>query len=256
MEEIHHIACKSSRNIWVSDLDNQLIHINYEGEIFHNLRRNSTFTTGIAIHKEENVLFTDVEEKWIFEVMENFRIAKFLKTEDWVPRSIHSSCLTGDIFLGLTKEKDNEAEAKISRYDQTGKKILQEIQLYDEKPLYRFPHFMAENDKGNIYVSDYHLRALVAVNKFGKHLFDFKTDDFWPHGVTVDNVGNVLVCNASYKTSGVFILDQEGNVRSRILTREQKIRNVRNICVDEDDNLYALQKNVPTIMVFKYLERV
>ncbi|XP_061181152.1 uncharacterized protein LOC133189767 [Saccostrea echinata] len=260
VEEIHHITCKYSNSIWISDLDNRFLQINSTGKILSEIKCDA-YTTGLTMNENNELLFTDPEERSVQKAKDNGSIRLLSRTGDWVPRCIHSSRFTENIFVGLTRKIENEKlveeEAKILRYEKTGNRILQEIQWNAEhKPLYRFPHHIAENSEGKIFASDYHLRMLIAVDKYANLEFNFKTDDFWPHGVIVDYVGNVLVCNASYKSSGVLVLDQMGNILAKILTRNDNVRNVRNICVDDANKLYLIQKNANMIRVFKYLERI
>jgi sugar lactone lactonase YvrE len=243
------------QKIWVSDVDNCLLQINYDGNVLQNTEKKDTYTTGITVNREGSLLFTDDKELALFKVVDGVQI-KLRETDEWVPRAVYSSRYTGDIFIGLTRKLENEEEAKLIRCSETGEKLLQEIQWNDGKPLYRWPHHIAESEVGDIYVSDYHLRSLVVVSKFGKFQTNMKVEDFWPHGVIVDRLGNVLVCNASFKTPCVLVFNQKGDLLTRILTRDDKIRNVRQICVDDEDRLYLLQKNASEIKVFQYVKRL
>jgi streptogramin lyase len=164
---------------------------------------------------------------------------------------IHSSRINGDILV--------ESNSKVTRYDGTGQG-LQVIEKDDKgQRLYGLPAYITETYNGDIWVSDYGRKAVVVVDKAGRHRFDYKgrqsehtgcQSDFYPRGICTNVLGQVLVCD--FRNHSVHLLDQDGQFLSLQLTEEQHgIRYPVALGVDNQNNLYLGQDDSNTIKVYK-----
>jgi hypothetical protein len=178
-----------------------------------------------------------------------------LFTTDKGAKCIHSSHINGDILVG--------SYGKVTRYNKTGHK-LQVIEDGDKgRKLYGSPVYNTENRNGDIWTSDMLKNTVVVVDKSGCHRFDFKgrlsdrigrqyQPDFDPRGICSDFLGHVLVCD--YYDDSIYLLDEDGNFLSLLLTREQHgIRFPTALRVDDQHNLYVGKQCSNEINVYQYL---
>lgn len=183
--------------------------------------------------------------------------------EPWKPCSIFSSCYSGDILIGMTKNpqtpgKDlNELNAKVVRFNQSGKEI--EVILYDVtgQPLYNYPRYVIENHNGDVVVSDYTQNAVIVVDHRKKPRFRYtgpqSTSDFWPRGIAVDALMNILICD--YKKESVHLIDKDGQFLRMLLTVKNKIDEPSCLtCVPADHLLWVGCRDSKRIVAFRYLE--
>ncbi|XP_062566184.1 uncharacterized protein LOC134228548 [Saccostrea cucullata] len=157
-------------------------------------------------------------------------MTEFIKTEDWKPLSKHSSHINGDLLVGM----DKGSEAKVTRYNKTGKE-LQNIQSDDKgQELYGILHYITENMNGDICTSNIS-RSVVVVNKSGQHRFSYTGQKlvFHPYGICTDVVGHILVCDG---------------------VSQQRVEFPRSVCVDCENNLCLEQLTTNILTVYKYLQ--
>ena len=181
-----------------------------------------------------------------------------LDLPDLSPDCIHSSHINGDLLIGLSNES-YPWTGRVMRCDGTGRKIG-DIELDEEgQRLYGFPLYITENKmNGDIVVSDDIKKALVVVDRSGRHRFDYKghsTDkSFRPRGVCTDVLGRILVSHAGYDDDSedvccISLLDRDGRFLTRLLTQPGNSDEFNSLCVDDNNNIYVAFLN--QIKVFK-----
>nr|XP_022308992.1 uncharacterized protein LOC111114803 isoform X2 [Crassostrea virginica] len=171
-------------------------------------------------------------------------------------RCIHSSHINDDLLIGLSDDSYPRT-ARVMRCDGTGRKIGN-IELDEEgKRLYEGPNYITENKmNGNIVVSDFRKRALVVVDRSGRHRFNYTgepTDKtFIPMGVCTDVLGRILVIHAnSDDIDCISLLDENGRFLTRLLTEQAETKDfaLSSLCVDDKNNIYVAYKD--NIKVFR-----
>lgn len=162
---------------------------------------------------------------------------------------IHASKITSDIFVA--------ASNWVTRYSEKGKK-LEKIQVDDKgKDLYVRPNYITENSNGDIIVSDETRKAIVVVDKVGRHRFNYKgyhsLPEFNPRGICTDVFGHILVCNYSYLDPSVHLLDENGHFLTSLLTKYRFDEDLPlDVCVDDKHNLYVGCGSKNILDVYKY----
>ncbi|XP_062596227.1 uncharacterized protein LOC134257648 [Saccostrea cucullata] len=243
---VYHMSLDQSGRLWVSDRDGNLVQIDQQG--WNQLQKIQT-SGGEGYHtvtKDGDLIFTDRNKKVINRITQDNNITKFIKTGDWVPISIHSSHINGNLLVGMRKNE----QAKVTRYNKKGKE-LQNIQKDNKgQGLYSYPHYITENINGDICTSDYG-NAVVVVNKSGQHRFSYtgQKSKFDPFGICTDVLGHILVCDAY----SVQLLDQDGQFLSLLITTEE-VPSPISVCVDDEKNLCVGDNMINTITAFKYLQ--
>jgi hypothetical protein len=145
-------------------------------------------------------------------------------------------------------------EAKVTRYNKTGKE-LQNIQRDNKgQKLYGDPLYITENFNGDVCVSDNDIEVVVVVNKSGHHRFSYTGQEakLWPCGICTDVFGHILVCGGIGNT--VHLLDQDGQFLSLLLTQSHGVSIPHSVCVDDENNLYVGQYDSNTVTVYKYFQ--
>uniref|UniRef100_A0A8W8JCW7 B box-type domain-containing protein n=1 Tax=Magallana gigas TaxID=29159 RepID=A0A8W8JCW7_MAGGI len=250
VDNVYHISLGKSDRVWASDNTGNLVHTDLKGNQLQKIKTSGTDGYH-TVTQDGDLIYTDRKNKVINKIKQNNTITEFIKTGDWEPISIHSSHINGDILVGMKKG----GEAKVTRYNKTGKEI-QNIQRDNKgRELYRYPHYITENINGDICTSDFNKRAVVVVNKSGQHRFSYtgRGSEFWPLGICTDLLGHIVVCNGLYANNTPDIIDQDGQFLSLLLTPQQGIRPY-GVCVDDENNLHVGQYNTNTVTVYKYLQ--
>nr|XP_022340415.1 uncharacterized protein LOC111135023 [Crassostrea virginica] len=244
-----HVTLDKSGRLWVSDWSGNLVQTDLQENQLHKIQTSDGFGYHTAT-QDGDLIYTDKNKKVIYRITPDKKITEFIKTGKWIPISVHSSRINGDILVGIKTYK----EAKVTRYSKAGKEI-QNIQRDNQgQKLYIDPHYITENINRDICTSDYYKHAVVVVNKSGQHRFSYKGQGsgFNPFGICTDVLGHILVCDNVSKS--VHLLDQDGGFLSIILSPQQGIKDPRGVCVDDENNIYVGQRSTNTVTVYKYLQ--
>lgn len=233
----------TSDSLWISGSDG-LLEINKTGIIIKKLETDFTFRGSHTVTKNGEVLF--IREFDVYLLTTSGEIEKIC-LGSILPFCLHSSKVNNDILVGSTNI--------VTRHSKQGK-LLQEIKLNEKgNLLYGNVNYVTENQHGDIIVSDHARRAVVSVDKSGRHQFDYKGNasqaGFIPCGVCSDVNGEILVCNSSPDDLSIHLLDQSGQYLKHLLTKEQYgFLKPRALCLDEMQNLYVGDTN--KILVVTY----
>ncbi|XP_061182625.1 uncharacterized protein LOC133190962 [Saccostrea echinata] len=245
VKKVFHISQDQSDRLWVSDRNGNLVQTDLQGNQIQKIKTSGVFGYH-TVTQNEDLIFTVDNKKVINRITQDNNITEFIRT-DWVPCSIHSSHINGDILVGMMMGD----EAKLTRYNKTGKE-LQNIERDNKgQGLYSQPFYITENINGDICTSDYEKEAVVVVIKSGQHRFSYTGQEsgFIPLGICTDVLGHILVCDIN----NVHLLDQDGQFLSLLVTRERGIYPI-SVCVDDENILYVGQNRNNTVIVIKYLQ--
>nr|XP_022342721.1 uncharacterized protein LOC111136272 [Crassostrea virginica] len=247
VDTVYHVSVEKSGRLWVSDWKGNLLQIDLQGNQLQKIKTSGGEQGYHTATQDGNVIYTDKDKKKIYRITPDKKITEFIKTGNWTPFSVHSSRINGDILVVMIKD----GEAKVTRYSKTGQEI-QNIQRDKQgQELYDLPRYITENINGDICTSDINKRAVVVVNKAGQQRFSYKGQGFCPYGICTDVLGHILLVNSLNAT--VYLLDQDGGFLSVILSSQQGIYSPRDVCVDDENNLYVGQVN-NTVTLYKYLQ--
>ncbi|XP_052694678.1 uncharacterized protein LOC128172975 [Crassostrea angulata] len=227
-----HISCVTSGRAWVSSYNHSLILTNTTGVTLHHVQDlccPSDFHDLYLDFFHAGVHTVNSKGELIY-ISKDYNIKKLSKdmkttstfiqeTEStWDPYCVWSSVSTGDLLVGMY--------SKVARYNQKGK-LIQTIQ-HDNTGLDMFlePHFITENNNGDIIVSDCSISmfnasgSVVVTDCEGRHRFSYTGhppgSDLWPHGICTDDLSNILVCNRG----NIHILDSSGQFLSHLELKE------------------------------------
>ena len=243
---LNYVLVDKLGRLWVSDNFGHIVQTYLQGNLIK-----STRTIGkskYTVTQDEDLIITDTYKNVIYKITPDEKSSEFLKTEDWTPFSLHSSRINGDILVAMRKRP----RAKITRYNKKGEEI-QHIQRDNQgQELYGYPHYITENKNGDICTSDYNKEAVVVVNNLGQYRFSHigYGSEFRPCGICTDVLSHILVCDSI--SNSIHLLDQDGGFLSVINSPE--VSWPRDVCVDDENNLYVGQFLTNTVAVFKYLQ--
>lgn len=169
------------------------------------------------------------------------------KDSTLIPQCMYWSSSTEDLLIGMINWKYHTG--KVVRYNQAGH-LTQTIEHDNTgQELYRFIHFITENNNGDVVVSEFDLfsGAVVVTERGGRHRFTYTGhppgSDIRPSGICTDAFSNILVCDD--KTEAVLILDSDGQFLTYISTQSLQIS--RPLSLSYDKNTHRLwvgsQKN-------------
>uniref|UniRef100_K1QSH4 Tripartite motif-containing protein 3 n=1 Tax=Magallana gigas TaxID=29159 RepID=K1QSH4_MAGGI len=176
------------------------------------------------------------------------------KTESkWEPHCVLWSQSNGDLLVGMYKEDTNIG--KVTRYNQT-RELTQTIEHDDRGlELYSNPTFLAENNNGDIVVSD-DLSAVVVTDREGRHRFSYtghpSGSGLSPCGICTDALSHILVCDI--RTNTIQIIDKNGQFLSYLLTKSEEIDEPRSLCYDiNTHHLWVGSDNSNKLFVYRYI---
>lgn len=242
-EGCYHISCVTPERAWVSDAKDNLILTNIEGEKLHH--RKDVFG-GIfsghgfhTINSNSELLYIDFNYN-INKLSTDMKTTTIVikRTASWVPWCVYCSKLTEDILVGMYTKRP--LICKVNRYNQAGKQT-QTIR-YDNTgvQLGAKPHFISENNNGDILVSyNDDISGVVVTDGGGRHRFTYTGhppgSGVRPRGICTDVLSNILVCN--YKTFTIQILDKNGQFLSNLNIRPKSFIP---LCLSYDLNTHRL----------------
>lgn len=232
----------TSNKLWVSDF-NSIEEINETGDVFMKLDVEFGVYGRHTVTREGNLLFLNNYSVYILTSNGDIRNLYISASKH---SCIYASRINSDIFIG--------APSVVNRYSESSKKLLK----IQEENLYGRPNYITENTNGDIIVSDEQRKAIVVVNKIGRHLFNYRGNhslpEFNPRGVCTDAFGHILVCNHSYHDPSVHLLDENGHLLMSLLTKHRPDEDLpQDLCVDDKHNLYVGCGISNVIDVYKYL---
>lgn len=265
VDDVHHISFHKKGRLWYSDkfgnlvlLDEQMSEpliiptIEKTGWAWHGFH---TVTQGGDLFYIDRTTSHNIIKK----KTQNNRHRLFIETGDWRPVSLYSSRISEDILVGMRKG----IQGKVVRYTIDGGIEKRLITLDNaDRPLYMEPHYITENTKGDVCVSDYCLNDVVVVNKSVTSMFTYQylksPKEFKPYGICAYESDTIFVCNE--RTEKIHLMTHKGKqLRSRstypISNLEQEVGSPRALCWDDENKLHVGQSNTNIVKVFEVRRR-
>lgn len=242
---VKHISCLKSNKIWVSDFD-KIEAIDEDGQIIMKLNVEFGVYGRHSVTRDGNLLF-----------LMNYSVFILTSNGDLHNLYIHASTNSCIHASRISSEILIVSPNGVSKYSERGSKLL--IKQFDNKGenLYDRPIYITENTNGDIIVSDEQRKTIVAVDRIGRHRFNYRGNhslpEFYPRGICTDAFGHILVCNHSYHDPSVHLLDENGQFLTSLLTKHRFDEDLpQDVCVDDEYNLYVGCRINNVIDVYKY----
>ena len=238
----------SGNKIWMAGYSNELKLF----DLYGNLLR----TVNIACHglymcmANEQVMFSDILNNAVKKVADDDTVMTILNLGDWLPYGITCN-VSGDLLVCLLKDD----QSKVVRYSSTGT-LLQEIQ-YDShcQPLYQWAWYIAENVNGDVVVSDFKKKMIIAVNSLGLNRYSYsgkkRSSDLT--SIATDSVGHVIV--ADFNDNAIHMLNQDGKFLRYIVPSGKGIDKPRAVCMIGDDELIVGEYMTGLAKIIKLMEK-
>ncbi|XP_065929641.1 uncharacterized protein [Magallana gigas] len=224
----YHISCVTSDRVWVSDHRNNLMLTDTTGVPLHRVEDSCSGRGLHTVNSESELIYIDRNDN-INKLSKDMKTTTtFIERTDytWRPRCVYWSPSTGDLLVAMYYLRANTG--KVTRYNQSGQ-LTQTIQYHNTgRGLYRQPHYITENNNGDVVVSDcinYESGTVVVTEPGGRHRFSYtghpSGSGLKPCGICTDPLSHILVCDDTTKT--VQMLDRDGQFLSHLLTKSQEM---------------------------------
>lgn len=237
-----HISCQRSARLWATD-DNEIFEMNDIGNMLKKLDVKGSSCGHHTLTKKGELLFLNENRVYKLGLKGDLGILCIPVT---ISYCIHSSQIDGDVLVG--------SKYDVIRYKDSGD-LLQIIHLDNKEDANDVTSmYITENINKDVIVSCGFMKKVVAVDKAGRHRFDYRgyrpNSTFFPLGICTDVIGQILVCSSHDHVSNVHLLDVDGHFLSYLLTLTYGLDS-RALCVDDKHNLYV--GSFGQIDVYSYL---
>eukprot|EP00105_Crassostrea_gigas_P001662 XP_011413917.1 PREDICTED: E3 ubiquitin-protein ligase TRIM36-like [Crassostrea gigas] len=241
---LYGMAVTDDNKVWMGGASKELKLFDLQGHLHHTV---SITTHGMFLCMyNKHVVYTT--NKGVKTISDTDTVVTMFTTGDWWPRGA-TSAASGDLLVCLRKDD----QYKVVRYSSTGT-VLQEIQ-YDSQcqPLYKQAVYITENVNGDIIVTDWEKKAVIAVDRLGifRYSYSGKDSDFRALSVATDSVGHVIVTGGVGKK--ISMLDRDGRFL-RYIIPEGGIKDPRGVCVLGDGEMMVGECLTGIAKRIKYLE--
>lgn len=256
----YHMSPVTSNLFWVSYIF-KLILTDVSGETFYcrkDLYRDqfihkSFFYGSHTVNKDGDLFFIDRELDIIKLSKDRKTMKIFLKWNYSTrrPYCVYFSAFTGDLLVGVYDRKSKIGE--VNRYNhQTGQNTL----TFKYENLDFIPHYITENNNGDVVVSDAAL--IAATDRQGRPRFHYTGCPSGPGlhtlGLSTDALSHILVCDG--KTHTVQMIDKDGQFLSHLLIRPFGIFEPCSLSYDANTHrLWVGSFQNSKVCVYKYITR-
>lgn len=256
----YHMSPVTSNLFWVSYIF-KLILTDVSGETFYcrkDLYRDhfihkSFFYGSHTVNKEGDLFFIDRELDIIKLSKDRKTMKIFLKWNYSTrrPYCVYFSAFTGDLLVGVYDRKSKIGE--VNRYNhQTGQNTL----TFNYENLDCIPHYITENNNGDVVVSD--VALIAATDRQGRPRFHYTGYPSGPGlhtlGLSTDALSHILVCDGNTHT--VQMIDKDGQFLSHLLIRPFGIFEPCSLSYDANTHrLWVGSFQNSKVCVYKYITR-
>ncbi|XP_078327006.1 uncharacterized protein LOC144623031 [Crassostrea virginica] len=230
---LYRMAVTDDQKVWMAGESRELKLFDLQGHI----QRTVTITTlgfFICMYNKQVVYSTNETVK---KISDDDTVVTMFTTGDWGPCGITGSA-SGDLLVCLIKDD----QSKVVRYNSTGT-VLQEIQ-YDSQgqPLYQDAWYITENVNGDIIVTDFKTKTVIAVDRLGifRYTYSVKKNVSEFCSLATDSVGHVYVADSN--GDKIHMLDRDGRFL-RYIIPEGGIKSPRAICMISDGEMVVGERD-------------
>ncbi|XP_052697169.1 E3 ubiquitin-protein ligase TRIM36-like [Crassostrea angulata] len=243
---LYDMAVTDDNKVWMGGESRELKLFDLQGHLHRTV---SITYRGIYLCMfNKPVVYSEPLNKAVRMISNTDTVVTMFTTRDWIPLGV-TSAASGDLLVCLVKDDQN----KVVRYSSTGT-VLQEIQ-YDSQcqPLYKDATYITENVNGDIIVTDWVKKAVIAVDRLGifRYTYSEKDSNFKPSSVATDFVGHVIV--TEFSRNKIHLLDRDGRFLRYIIPKGG-IKNPRGVCILGDGEMMVGECVTGIAKRIKYLE--
>ena len=188
----------------------------------------------------------------------------------WKPVSVQRSPFSGDVLVGMYESvifrpsesvDKSELTGKVARYTNIGE-LKQTMYMYERRisensthlKLYCFPHYITENNNGDIVVSDSGKHAVVVTDSEGNLRFSYTgpRSILSPKGICTDPLSHILLCEGLK----VQIIDKDGHFLAYLLDAQPGMFFPQCLYYDANCHLLWVGSSLNNeISIYKYITR-
>nr|XP_034327030.1 uncharacterized protein LOC117689541 [Crassostrea gigas] len=238
------MAVTDDNKVWMGGQSRELKLFDLQGHLHHTVR--ITVTGMYLCMYNKHVVYSGT--KAVRMISDTNSVATMFTTGDWEPYGVTSTA-SGDLLVCLRKDD----QPKVVRYSSTGT-VLQEIQ-YDSQcqPLYKNATYITENVNGDIIVTDWEKKAVIAVDRLGifRYSYSGKDSEFFACSVVTDSVGHVIVTGGVGKK--ISMLDRDGRFL-RYIIPEGGVKDPHGVCILGHGEMMVGERKTGIAKRIKYLE--
>nr|XP_034325699.1 uncharacterized protein LOC117689272 isoform X3 [Crassostrea gigas]XP_034325700.1 uncharacterized protein LOC117689272 isoform X3 [Crassostrea gigas] len=219
------MAVTDDNKAWMGGHSKELKLFDLQGHLQHTV--NITCRGMYLCIYNKQVVYSDQNDNTVRMISDTDSVVTMFTTGDWMPYGV-TSAASGDLLVCLRKDD----QSKVVRYSSTGT-VLQEVQ-YDSQcqPLYKRVTYVTENVNGDIIVTDWEKKAVIAVDRLG--LFRYSYSGVTCSTVTTDSVGHVIFTD--FGGNKIHMLDRDGRFL-RYIIPEGGINLPRGVCILGDGEM-------------------
>ncbi|XP_078323263.1 uncharacterized protein LOC144622468 [Crassostrea virginica] len=242
---LYDMAVTDDQKVWMGGNSYELKLFDLQGH----LHRAVTITDKsmyIGMYNKQ-LVYTDHSDNTVKKISDDDTVVTMFSTGDWRPHGITESA-SGDLLVCLLKDD----QSKVVRYSSTGT-VLQEIQ-YDSQcqPLYQFAWYIAENVNGDIIVTEFKKKIVIALDRLGIFRYTYsRNNDFNATSVDTDSIGHVYV--SDYNGHKIHMLDRDGRFL-RYIIPEGGIKSPRPVCMVDHGEMIVGETLTGLAKRIKFLE--
>ena len=221
-----HISFLTEEVVWVSDKQSLVLTETTTGNTKFSLT-DVLHISWSGVHSVDNdygLVYIDNNHS-IKHISNDGKTTILIKRNDseWKPQCLYCSPSTGELLIAMhiVESKTNKEMGKIIRYSRV---LKHEQTIPEDKPyhiLYTDPHYVTENNNGDVVVSDY-WRGVVVTDHGGTYRFSYTKPpsgiNIMPRGICTDSLSHILVCDRNSET--VQIIDKNGEFLSYLFTKQ------------------------------------
>nr|XP_011452025.2 uncharacterized protein LOC105345538 [Crassostrea gigas] len=243
---LYGMVVTDDNKVWMGGESTELKLFDLQGHLHHTV---SITVLGFYLCMyNKQVVYSDHPNKAVRMISDTDTVVTMFTTGDWKLYGVTSTA-SGDLLVCLRKDD----QSKVVRYSSTGT-VLQEIQ-YDSQcqPLYKDAKYITENVNGDIIVTDWEKKAVIAVDRLGifRYSYSKKDSKFKPSSVATDCVGHVIVTDIGGHK--IHMLDRDGRFL-RYIIPDGGIKYPRGVCILGDGEMMVGECNTGIAKRIKYLE--
>ena len=258
-------------NVWVNDRHKLMLIDTKSGDNLYCLEGVllDSFSGLHAINSKCELFFIDAYRHIKTLSTDRTTVTNFIEvtSTEWIPKSLYCSPFTGDLLVGMLSCQIIKSwhiyKGKILRYDNAAqlKQSIPHDSTSDE--LYECPHFIAENNNGDVVVSDMKLAfgAIIVTSREERYPFSYRGTyssgyKLTPGAICTDALCHILVYDGY--TDTVQMLDKDGQFLSYLLINKSAEKGgcrLPGMCYDVDTHCLWIGSEKNKVSEYRYIER-
>ncbi|KAK3100046.1 hypothetical protein FSP39_013882 [Pinctada imbricata] len=260
------VSCSGSDTAWMRAVTPTLFLIRQTGEVVESVNtQTGTRPNDIFVTEDDEVLFTDPQNKCITRITKDREVRPWTKTGEFTPLSLYCT-RDGFVIVSLLLETRSsessvdDTNAKVVKFDSKGEPVLEIKNDINGKSLYKCPEYLSvnTNNASDLCVSDWGSKSVVVVNQSGEHRFTFegppkssrRYPEFFPRDLVCDSEGRILIVDSGNEC--IHMLNSNGEFLSYLLTDDDGIEDPFTLSIDTTGRLWVGERHSKKVKIFKH----